>query len=39
METVFSPVFGFLLWLAAAWVSRVPGRVGAREVGGGGVLS
>lgn len=36
---VFSPVFGFLLLLVAAWVSWVPGWVGAREVGGGGVLS
>ena len=33
VETVFLPVFGFLLLLAAACVSRVPGWVGAR--GGG----
>lgn len=37
---VFSPVFGFLLLLVAAWVSWGPGWVGPGGwVGGGGVLS
>lgn len=34
---VFSPVFGFRLLLVAAWVSWVPGWMGAQKAGGSGV--